>query len=303
MNNINILIIILNIIINLLTYCFKRITVECKRMSHIKKTYTLGGKIKQLIDLYGDSTNFDLSFTATCQDDTPFHVLVVDQKTLDSNPDLEYKETNKTISGNIIADKNKYQNYFLILKSDKKCLVDVELIKKELPLTPLVSVRENNVNNVNNVNNFNKVDPNTKLQKRVMTSPPSSGFNWKKIGLIALVVIIGICILWFLHKRKDKTTQLDNNSDLISDKLLNRSPTPILSPKINPSQNQNLSQNQNQNQDNRGFKPKYNYTSNNEVINNTRVSPDVMSQDSYKSSRRSDLGDNDLLHRLKKFAR
>ena len=36
MNNINILIIILNIIINLLTYCFKRITVECKRMSHIK---------------------------------------------------------------------------------------------------------------------------------------------------------------------------------------------------------------------------------------------------------------------------
>ena len=36
-------------------------------MSQTKKTYTLG-KIKQLIDLNGDSTNFELSFKVTCKD-------------------------------------------------------------------------------------------------------------------------------------------------------------------------------------------------------------------------------------------
>ena len=55
-----------------------------------KKTYTLG-KIKQLIDLNGDSTNFDLSFNVTCQDDIPYNILVVDQTTLDNTPELQYK--------------------------------------------------------------------------------------------------------------------------------------------------------------------------------------------------------------------
>ena len=59
-------------------------------MEQSKKIYTLG-KIKQLIDLNGDSTNFDLSFKVTCADDTHFHVLVVDQETLDNNQELEYK--------------------------------------------------------------------------------------------------------------------------------------------------------------------------------------------------------------------
>jgi len=64
-------------------------------MSQIKKTYTLG-KIKQLIDLNGDSTNFNLNFKVTAMDSSqPFNILVVDQTTLDNTPELNYKEVTK----------------------------------------------------------------------------------------------------------------------------------------------------------------------------------------------------------------
>ena len=79
--------------------------------------YTLG-KQKQLIDLNGDSVNFDLNFLCESLDSSEFDVLVVDQQTLDNNPNnLSYKHAQGKISGNISSDKNIYQNYFLILKS------------------------------------------------------------------------------------------------------------------------------------------------------------------------------------------
>ena len=96
-------------------------------MSGVKQTHNLG-KIKKLIDLNGDSINFDLSFTVTCKDDTPFNALVVDQSTLDNGQELVYKEVKKTITGNILADKNVYQNYFLILKSDSPCDIELEIV-------------------------------------------------------------------------------------------------------------------------------------------------------------------------------
>ena len=170
--------------------CFKRIVFDCKRMSVTKKSYTLG-KIKQLIDLNGDSTNFDLSFTVTCQDETPFKLLVVDQTTLDNTPELEYKETKTTISGNIVADKNVYQNYFLILKSENPCVVDVELVKKELPKTP----------EIKNVN-FN--DPETTTQPYVPAK--SSIFSLKNL-IIAVVVVVGIYILYRLYTNKSNSEE------------------------------------------------------------------------------------------------
>jgi hypothetical protein len=103
-----------------------------------KQTHILG-KTKKLIDLNGDSINFELSFTVTCKDDTLFNVLVIDQLKLDNGQDLVYKECKKTISGNIVSDKNFYQNYFLILKSEIPCEVEIEIVKKNLPITNLIT--------------------------------------------------------------------------------------------------------------------------------------------------------------------
>ena len=105
-------------------------------MSVAKKTYTIGS-VQQLIDLNGDTTNFDCTFNVTSHNKEHFEVLVVDQKTLDSGKDIEYRKVEGDISGNIIQDKDVYDNYYLILKCDKPCKVDVEITKKEIAAKPL----------------------------------------------------------------------------------------------------------------------------------------------------------------------
>jgi len=97
-----------------------------------KKVITLSS-VKQLIDLNGTSTNFDITFTAKSLDNSDFYALVVDQKILDSNAPLEFRLAKGSISANIISDNNVYQNHFLCLKSDKKCQIEVVIEKKEIP--------------------------------------------------------------------------------------------------------------------------------------------------------------------------
>ena len=150
------------------------------------KTYDVN-KVKQLIDLNGDSVNFDMTFKVTCHDDKPFKMLVVDQTTLDNNSDnLQYKEVTNSLSGNILADKNVYQNYFLILKSDKQCKVDVELHKRDLPITPEI-VKPSHKNH--------------EIRKEIVQS--ESSFDLKKILLIS-VIIGGLLLLWYFYYKSPK---------------------------------------------------------------------------------------------------
>jgi flagellar basal body-associated protein FliL len=169
-------------------------------MSHTKKTYRLG-KIKQLVDLNGSSINFDLNFKVSAKNGNPntiFNVLVVDQKTLDNNNELTYKEVKGSISGNILADKNVYQNYFLVLKADKVCEVEVELMKKNLPKTP-----------ENVISQPQSVQP----QQPLLTSPPKKKkSNFIKYILVAIIIIGGLFLLWWLYKRKKGNTKNTPNS-------------------------------------------------------------------------------------------
>jgi len=167
-------------------------------MSQTKKTYSLT-KFKQLIDLNGDSENFDLRFTVTCNDNSPYQLLVVDQTTLDNSEILNYKNVTGVISGNVIADKNVFQNHFLILKSENPCEVDVEIVKQELPKTPDSVIQQLSNPYVNNLPPQNM-------------SPPSKDVNWFKIGLIVAVILGGCFLLWYLYKRK-KTGSVKNMTD------------------------------------------------------------------------------------------
>ena len=184
---------------------------------HTNQTYKLG-KIKQLIDLNGDSINFDISFSVKCKDSTPFNLLVVDQETLD-NEDLVYKDAKHSISGNIVADKNIYQNHFLILKSDTPCDVEVEIKKIDLPETPDIrtsgraqpsdirsDIRSDLRSDLRSDNKFKNrpdqlVDHNNKIRntKNEVQSTPKT--NWKKISVIAIVMRAGIAFLVYLYKQ------------------------------------------------------------------------------------------------------
>ena len=72
-------------------------------MPVVQKTYFVN-PIKQEIDLNGDVTDFNLTFTATSKNGEVFDLVVADKSTKDTNPNLEYKKvTEGTISGNIVS--------------------------------------------------------------------------------------------------------------------------------------------------------------------------------------------------------
>lgn len=98
------------------------------------QTYDIS-KIKKLIDINNDMVNFKTSFRARRIGDAPFSILVVDQNTLDSTDpqELQYKEVDDELTGEILADKNVYQNYFIILKSKVPTKVEIELQTEQLP--------------------------------------------------------------------------------------------------------------------------------------------------------------------------
>jgi len=155
-----------------------------------QKTYKVHSQ-RQLVDLNGDSKNFDLTFTCTSKDGSPFDVLVVDQTTLDSTPVLQYKRANGTISGNIVADKDVYQNYFLVLKSDKPCEVTVKTVKKEIQP---------------NLPTQRRVLPSVDVKHRPPLKPPTKPgrSNWKIIAITVLVLGGGALLYYFYTQNKNK---------------------------------------------------------------------------------------------------
>ena len=94
-------------------------------------------KTKQLIDLNNDKVNFKLTFNVKSSNNEPFYTLIVNQTSLDNGDELNYKNvTNGSIAGEIVSDKNNYQNYFLIIKADSPCdcevTIDIEEIQPNL---------------------------------------------------------------------------------------------------------------------------------------------------------------------------
>ena len=94
-------------------------------------------KTKQLIDLNNDKVNFKLTFNVKSVNNEPFYTLIVNQTSLDNGDELNYKNvTNGSIAGEIVSDKNNYQNYFLIIKADSPCdcevTIDIEEIQPNL---------------------------------------------------------------------------------------------------------------------------------------------------------------------------
>lgn len=138
------------------------------------KTYSLS-KVRQLIDLNGDSTNFEINFKIATKNKEPFDMLIADQTTLDNNPNLDYKNaSNGEISGTVVQDKNIYQNYFLVLKSNSPCECVVEIAKKELPKSVPIQAPP------------------------VLSKKEESSFPW----LLVILLIGGGVLLWYFFMRK-----------------------------------------------------------------------------------------------------
>jgi hypothetical protein len=89
-------------------------------MPTTKQKYVLSQR-HQLIDLNKTYKNFKLQFqVVSTESNKDFHAIVLNQEQLDGTTDLqnvEMKLAKGRIGGTIVADNDKYQNYFLVLKS------------------------------------------------------------------------------------------------------------------------------------------------------------------------------------------
>jgi hypothetical protein len=80
-------------------------------------------KRPQLIDLNGEHVNFRLEFQVKAvKPENEFQAIVLTQDQLDSVDlnKIEMKQAKGKINGNITANNNKYQNYFLVLKKKEE---------------------------------------------------------------------------------------------------------------------------------------------------------------------------------------
>jgi hypothetical protein len=205
-------------------------------MTKTKQTYKLG-KIKQLVDLNQNITNFDLNFTVVSKDGSEFYTVVVDQTMLDNEPNPEYKKVNGRISGNIVADKGVYQNYFLLLKADKPCECDVITEIKEIPKNPEWEKQLNaeQMKSQSHEQSHPPTHPPHQTQMMQMQSH-RQGIEEESKGrgpiiVIALIALIGVVLYFYLSKKSENVSQpMAQTGDTASVKSdapsVERSPSP-----------------------------------------------------------------------------
>lgn len=99
----------------------------------IQRSYNCSN-MNQLIDLNGQYTNFRVKFDLRSVNGEPFKAVIADQSILDSGDDMSFREApTGELLGEMVADNNVYQNYFLVLKSDTPVEVNVHISFEPLP--------------------------------------------------------------------------------------------------------------------------------------------------------------------------
>jgi hypothetical protein len=101
-------------------------------------------KRPQLIDLNGENVNFKLDFQVkSINPEHEFNAIVLTQEQLDSVDinKIEMKNAKGKINGNIVANNNKYQNYFLVLKKLNANTPDFN-VQVDIALEPVEAVEQ-----------------------------------------------------------------------------------------------------------------------------------------------------------------
>ena len=150
--------------------------------------------IRQLVDLNQEMINFNIDFNVKSENREPFECLVIDQQTLDSEENLQYKKVPGVINGSVSSYKNIYQSYYLILRSDEPCNVEVTLsvehLDDNLPL-------QNDVNNSQPRESLKDMSGKNGAMKWLK--------NWKILFAIGVIVALIIYLYYSNQKPKQPT--------------------------------------------------------------------------------------------------
>jgi hypothetical protein len=150
---------------------------------HREETYTVT-KVKTLVDLNQDMTNFNLDFKvkASSPEDV-FEVLVIDQHTLDTTEDIPFKRVQGELTGEVRNDTNTLHTYFIILKADTPTNVVITITGEQLP------------DYIASSQTLHSSHP----------SHPSSGGNID-YKIITLGIALALLIYWYLQMHKKGQT-------------------------------------------------------------------------------------------------
>ena len=156
-------------------------------------------RIQQLVDLNDDTKNFELAFTAKSKNKEPFQMVIVDQDTLDNTPALEYKYVNNgIISGNIKNDNDKYKNFYVCLKSEKTCEVEITIDKKEI---------EPKAQQEKKLNKYTE-----KGSTKEVVKESNNNSTFKFLMYIVIICIIAGIIFFFNWKKSVPTAAIESMS-------------------------------------------------------------------------------------------
>lgn len=154
-------------------------------------------KRPQLIDLNGENVNFKLNFQVKALDPLhEFKAIVLTQEQLDSIDlnKIEMKHAKGSIQGNITANNDKYQNYFLVLKKNEtennpdfnvEVVIDLEKVESA----------KNDVSNEMSLENVLETQPEINESNVELPKP----FYKKPIFWLVIAVII-ILISYYLYQ-------------------------------------------------------------------------------------------------------
>jgi len=174
------------------------------------KTYQLTKRHK-LIDLNGENINFKLEFIVQALNNKDrFKAIVLTQEQLDSVDlnKIEMKSAEGKISGNITANNNKYQNYFLVLKKH-----DDDENEDELPVEILINLEKisdndvkenfNNQKEAGEVNNDVNISttPNANSKQEIVNLPFYKK-PWFWLLIIILIAVIGLIYYNYFYLKK-----------------------------------------------------------------------------------------------------
>lgn len=155
---------------------------------------------KQLIDLNGTTTNFEVQFNVVTENHEPFYGRVIDQTTLDNSEDIDDYQYAKEgeLEGTIVQDNGEYQNYYLVLKADSPCNALVRISKKEIP----------------------------KRERYVPPPPPPAQTSWTPYILVIGAIVIGGIALYYYYFRKGGDNSSNSQPEAYNSSPV-YNPTPI----------------------------------------------------------------------------
>lgn len=154
-------------------------------------------KRPQLIDLNGENVNFKLDFQVKAiNPEHEFQAIVLTQEQLDSTDinKIEMKQAKGVISGNIVANNNKYENYFLVLKktdNTPEFNVQVDIVLE--PVDPVLEQKSTE---------FTPAPQNSEKVGVIEQAPVEQSASlpfYKKPWFTVFAILLALCVGFFLY--------------------------------------------------------------------------------------------------------